>query len=311
MALLATWDEIVASTLRSENTIREDLMDAIWNVTPHETPLLSRLTQAPVDNDYVQWLVDVYADAATNAQLEGIAFTHLSLTVPTRAANITQIFYKGGMIADRARAVARAGMADPVVYYEGKHVVEIKRDMELAIVKGSAVTGTTNSANQMNGFLNFLSTNNTVLSGVTLTEEVFNDVLEMTWGNTAMMPNEVFVGPKLRRTISLYSTNVTRYEDAAAKRQILTTGTYDSDFGQVHHNLHRDLLSAAASANTANELLLIDPNWFATGWLQPFRREVMPRDGKRDRYQMSAELTVLFRNEAAGACVTNCRPYIV
>jgi len=309
MALLQTWDEIVASTMRSENTIREDLQDAIWNVTPHETPLLSRMSQAPVDNDYVQWLVDVYADAATNAQLEGIAFTHLSLTVPTRAANITQIFYKGGMIADRARAVARAGMNDPFVYYEGKHVVEIKRDMELAIVKGSAVTGTTSSANQMNGFLNFLSSNNTVMSGITLTEEKFNDVLELTWGNTAMMPNEVYVGPKLRRTISLYSTNVTRYEDASAKRQILTTGQYDSDFGLVHHNLHRDLASAATG--TANELLVIDPNWFATGWLQPLRREVLSRDGKRDRYMISAEFTVLFRNEAAGAAVTGCFPYIV
>jgi hypothetical protein len=306
--MLQTWDEIVASTLRSENTIREELQDAIWNVTPHESPLLSRLSQAPIDNDYTQWLIDAYASPSTNAQLEGIAFTHLSLTVPTRAANISQIFYKGGMISDRARSVARAGMADPFVYYEGKHIVELKRDMEIAILKGSAATGTTDTANQMNGFLNFLSTNKTDLSGVTLTETVFTDVLELTWGNTAMMPNEVYVGPKLKRTISQYSTKVTRFLDAKEQTQVLTTDSYASDFGPINHNLHRDLLSTAA--DTANELLLIDPNWFATGWLQPLRREVLSRDGKRDRYQISAEFTVLYRNEKAGAAVTNCRPYI-
>jgi hypothetical protein len=307
MSLHTTWDEIVASTLRSNKTIREDLQDAIYNVTPAETPLLSRLQMVGVDNMYVQWLVDVYADAAANAQLEGIAFTDLDLTVPTRAANITQIFYKGGKVSDRQRAVEHAGFDDPFVYYEGKHVVEIKRDMELAIVKGSAATGDTDTANQMNGFLNFLSTNNTDQSGVTLTEKIFNDVLELVWGNTAMFPNEVYVGPQLKRTISIYSTKVTPFVQAAERRQILTTSMYESDFGTLSVNLHRDLASAAAGAN---EMLVIDPNWFATGWLQPLRREILARDGKRDRYQISAELTVLFRNEKAGACVTNCRPYI-
>lgn len=306
MALLSTWDEIVASTLRSDASIREDLQDAIYNVAPHETPILSRLQAVPVSNMFVQWQVDTFAAAADNAQLEGIAFTDLSLTVPTRAANITQIFYKGGKVSDRQRSVDHAGMDDPFVYYEGKHVVEMKRDMELALVKGSAATGTTGTANQMGGFLNILSTNKTTLSSVTLTETVFNDLLELTWGNTAVMPTEVYVGPKLKRTISLYATKVTPFLPAVDKQQILTTSRYESDFGVVTTNLHRDLTNTASVC----DLLVIDPNWFATGWLQPLRREVLARDGKRDRYQISGEFTLLYRNEKAGLCAVGASPYI-
>jgi len=36
MALLQSWDEIVASSMDSDQTIREELMDAIYNVTPRE-----------------------------------------------------------------------------------------------------------------------------------------------------------------------------------------------------------------------------------------------------------------------------------
>lgn len=306
MAALQTWAEIVASTLRSDKTIREELMDAIYNVTPHETPLLSRLNMAQVNNNHVQWLVDTYADAADNAHLEGIAHTAQNLTVPTRADNTTQIFYRGGEVTDRERAVLHAGMDDPFAYYELKSVVEIKKDMELAIVKGSAATGTTGTASRVGGFMNVLSSNKTSMSGVTLTETVFGDILELIWGNTAVYPNQVFCGPKLKRTITLYSTKVTPFIDAESRKQVLTTTQYESDFGTLDINLHRDL------TNTANlcELLIVDPNWFATGWLQPLRREVLARAGKSTRFQISAELTLLYRNEKAGGALTQCQYYI-
>lgn len=306
MAQLQTWAEIVASTLRSDKTIREELMDSIYNVTPHETPLLSRLNMAAVHNNHVQWLIDTYASAADNAHLEGINHTAQNLTVPTRADNTTQVFYKGGQVTDRERAVLHAGMDDPFAYYELKSVVEIKKDMELALVKGSAATGTTDTPSQLGGFMNVLSTNMTSRSGVTLTETAFGDLLELIWGNTAVYPNEVFCGPKLKRTITLYSTKVTPFLDAESKRQVLTTTQYESDFGTLNINLHRDL------TNTANlhELLIVDPNWFATGWLQPMRREVLSRAGKSTRFQISGELTLLYRNESAGGGLTRCQHYI-
>jgi hypothetical protein len=306
MAQLTSWDEIVASTLKSDATIPEDLMDAIYNVTPYETPLLSRLQTAEAKARITEWCVDAFAASADNAFIEGIAHTAMDLTVPTRAANIVQTFYKGGQIADTERNVAHVGMDDPLTYYEAKHVVELKKDMEKALVRGSAITGDTDTACRMGGFLNVLTTNKTAMSAVTLTEEVFNNILELVWGNTSMMPNEVYVGPKLKRTISMYNTKVTRNIDASAKAQILTVSNYDSDFGQLRVFLHREL----TSTDTASEMLVIDPNWFATGWLQPLRRETLSRDGLRQRFQMSAEFTLFYRNEKAGAAISGISKYL-
>lgn len=264
---------------------------------------------APVQNQYVEWLVDSFADAADNAILEGIAFTAFSLTVPTRAANIVQRVYKSGEVTDTQRNILHAGFDDPVVYQEYKQVVSIKKDMELAIVKGSAATGTTGTANRMNGFMGFASMNKTDLSGVTLTETVFGDVLELIWDNGRAWPSEAFMGAKLKRTISGYSTKVTPFLDADEKKQVLTTDFYVSDFGRVNLHLHRDLLSQSGDA--ANEVLVIDPSYFRTGWLQPLRSKVIPHQGGlTTKWEMSASFTVLHRHEAGCAAVTDCRPYI-
>jgi len=306
MAALQTWDEMVAGTLDSDSTIRENLQDTIHNVDPYTTPLLSRLQQIPVDNNLVQWLTDSFAAASNDAWLEGISYTSLNSTVPSRAANTTQIFYKGGSVSDRESRVSHAGMADPLAYYEGKKVIEIKKDMELALLTGAAASGTTNVASAMNGFMNVITTNATDLSSVTMTENIFADLLELTWTNTDAQPTDVYVGPKLKRTISGYNTNVTRNVDANAQKQVNTISTYESDFGTVTVQLHRNMVNSAESCS----LLCIDPRYFATGWLQPLRRELLPRDGKRSRYQVSGEFTLVYGNEKAGLAVKGAGPYI-
>jgi len=306
MAVLQTWDEIVAATLRSDATIREELQDAIHNVDPFRTPLLSRLRQVPIDNNHVQWLTDSFRAAATNAWLEGIAFTAQALTTPSRSSNTTQIFYDGGSVSDRQKVTGHAGVADPISYYEGKDLIEMKKDMELALVKGSAATGSSNVVSQLGGFMNIVSTNKTSTSSVTLTEIIFGNLLEMVWDDTDAMPTDVYVGPKLKRTISGYSTDVTRNIAAEEKRQLLIVNQYDSDFGAVNIHLHRDM----TSSESACDLLCIDPNYFATGWLQPLKRETLTRDGKRDRYQISGEFTLLYGNEKAAMAAAHLNPYV-
>lgn len=296
MAALQTWAEIVAASMISDKSIRESLQDAVYNVSPMETPILSRIQQAKVEGMYVEWQIDTYRAAAANAWLEDIAYTAKDLTPPTRAQAITQIFYDGASVTDRARAIQRAGTGDPFVYHEGKRVIEMKKDMELALVKGSAVTGTTGTANNMGGIMNVASTNKTSLSGITLTETIFNNLLELVWTNSVVQPNEVYVGAKLKRTISLFSTKVTSFQPASDRNKNLTIDTYDSDFGSVKVFLHRNLTSHGTTSS--NQMFVIDPAWLATGWLRPLRREVLSRDGTRDRFQISAELTLLYRNQA-------------
>lgn len=306
-ANLQTWDEIVASTMRSDKTLRESLQDAIANVAPSETPILSRLGQVPVDNTFVQWLIDTYRAATGNAILEDWAFTAYEITIPTRVSNIVQTFYGSGMVTDTSRDVVHAGTGDPLGYYEAKHVVELKKDIELALVKGSAITGTTGTANRLGGLMNIISTNKTNLSGVTLTEKVFNNILELTWSNTVKMPSEIYVTPKLKRTISLYSTKNTFNVDAASKSQTLVVDSYQNDFGTFRCIQHRNL---NATAQDTQEFFGIDPTLVRTGWLSPLKREILSRDGLRIRFQMAAKLTLLYGNEKAFCAATNVQYYI-
>lgn len=299
-----TWQEFTSGGRPQGGTIREDLQDFVANVSPQETPLISGLTQKGVKSAFVEWLSDSLAARGHNAVAEGIAYTEQSLTMPTRTFNHVQSFYKSGSVSDTERQVDHAGFDDPFTYQEMKRFLELRNDMEHALHRGSAATGATNAARQMNGMLNVLSTNMTSSSGTTLTETVFNDILELVYQNGSVQPSEVYCNSRIKRTISGYNTKTTFNIDAKDKRQILATDFYGSDFGDLRIYLARDQLRSATAAAYGNSWIVIDPKYFMTGWLQTVRRETLARDGLRDRFQMSAKATLIHKTEAAGGGMT-------
>lgn len=232
------------------------------------------------------------------------------------------------MVSDRERQVEHAGFDDPFTYSEQKKFLEVKNDMEHALHRGSAATGATNATSQFAGMLNLFSTNFSIhasvgadsnWTGVTLTESIFNDVLEAVYQNGSVQPEEVYCNSKIKRTISGFNTKTTFNLDAADKRQILATDWYVSDFGNLRIYLARDQtkttgnLSSGDSTKFAtektyqtmnpandNSFIVIDPRYFMTGWLQTVRRETLSRDGLRDRFQISGALTLIAKSEKAG-----------
>lgn len=284
----------------------EDLQDYIANVTPKDVPLLAGLRQVRVDTAFVEWLEDVLPGRGHNAVLEGIAYTEYGVSMPIRRYTHVQTFYESGAVSDIERQVEHAGFEDALSYAEQKAFLTMRNDIEHALHRGSAATGATSAARQFAGLLNVITTNATGGSGLTLTESVFNDMLETVWQSGEVSPSEIFVNSRLKRTISGYTTNVTRNIDAADKRQVLATDMYDSDFGTLRVYLSRDQLRSASVTAKGNSIAVIDPAYFVTGWLQTARREILPRDGLRDRFQMSASTTLIAKTEKAGAIITDC-----
>lgn len=301
---LITYNEFPANTQKG-GTIREDLQDYIANLAPAETPLFSGLEDVKVNAGLVEWLVDSFPPGAHNAMLEGIAFTEYNISLPARAAALTQLFYKSGSISDKQRAVAHAGFADPKTYAEFKALMGLKLDIEHALHRGSAVSGAAGVAPQFNGLLNSNLLSFTLMTGPnqTLTETIFNDILELIYQSGTARPAEVFCNSRVKRAISAFSTRNTFQVAAADRRQILTTDIYESDFGVSRVFLSREQLrgGVGSSANPfVDSWVAIDPQYFVKGWLSPVRQEDLPRDGLRDRFQLSAELTLICRNRAAG-----------
>ena len=62
-------------TYDGANSIREDLADVIYNISPSETPFMSNAAKGTATNTLYEWQTDSLADAAANAQIEGDDYT--------------------------------------------------------------------------------------------------------------------------------------------------------------------------------------------------------------------------------------------
>lgn len=248
---------------------------------------------------------------AHNAHIEGAGQTDPALVVPTRTFANVQTFARWGQVSDTQRNVEHKGMSDSFLYQEKKAIDSTLNDIEHALHRGSSASGETNATRQLGGLLNILSTNFTNACGITLTEEVFGNLTQLFVDNgTEIRPSVALVNSWLKRTISLYNTKVTRNVDAAAKIQYLTIEQHRGDFGDVFVFYARDQLKSATKSASGNSIVLLDPSYFETGWLQPLMSEVLARTGLRTQFQISAELTLIFRTEKAGGGGINFIPFI-
>lgn len=300
---LLTYDEFPA-TAPVGGSIREDLLDFIENISPTDTPLMNNLGQVGVNAGYVEYQTDTLTAAAANAFLEGAAATDQALGVPTRTASIVQNFQKHFWVSRRQQAVRHAGLSSQMSYQEIKRTKEIKNDVELALHRGSAVTGNTDVAPNMAGVLNIATTYNTDSSGTTLTERQFNDYLVQSF-STPVNLREAYLNMRLKRTLNGYTTNTQRFLSANDKKQVDIIEVYESEQGLLGLFKSRYQLESASNTLSGNSFAVLDPSFWKIGSLRSFRTERLGLDGDRDRSFIVGELTLIARHEAAGVIVTN------
>jgi hypothetical protein len=291
---LVTWQEFTSGGLPQGGTIVEDLRDFVENVSPVDRPALARFRKSRVATTYPNWLEDTLSARAHNATVEGAGFTSPALSTPSRIFQHVQSFSDWGRVADEQRLVQHAGLDDMLTYQENKSVQTVLNDIEHTIHRGSSATGATNAARQFGGLLNIFGTATmTSSSGTTLTETIYGDYIQSFTDNSYdIFPTLTFVNSFLKRTISLFNTNITRNVEAAAKIQILTIERHTTDFGDTFVHYSRDQLNAANKTSQGNSLVILDPNFFETGWLRSLMSERLARDGLRDRFQVNAMMTL-------------------
>lgn len=300
---LQTYQEFAADTAGPGGSIREDLLDFIENLDPRDTPLFNNLGAIEVNAGFVEYLNDTLVAAQTNAFAEGAAATDVNLTQPTRVSSIVQNFQKHYWVSGRNQSVDHAGMTTPLAYQGVKKMREIKTDVELALHRGSAVTGPT-TAPQLAGMLNCISTYNTSSSGTTLTERIFNDLITLTY-STPVNLREVYANMQVKRTINGYTTDTTRFIPAGDRRQVDLIEIYESEVGILGIFKSRYQLQAAAVGDFGNSFMAIDPDFFQVGWLRMFQDRELGLDGDRIRRFVVGELTLICRHEQGGVVGTD------
>ena len=208
--------------------MREDLLSILQNISPTETQLVSGLGTSSATQIRHETLIDTLTSAGNNAQAEGAAATFNTLTNPARVANYCQIFKKGFRVSDTERAVNLAAFNDRYQYEATKALKMIKNDMEYSLMRGSYATGTGSAARQLRG-VKLSCSLVTNQSGTSLSETVLNDLFQLVWTNTGIQINAVYASMYIKRKISAFSANATKYFTQDDRRLINAIDVYQAD----------------------------------------------------------------------------------
>lgn len=274
-------------------TLQEDVVNAIYNVDYKSTPFTSRIGESAATNTLHSWLQDVYAAPAFNATAESADAVIVDAVEPVRHSNIVQLFRKVITVSDTELAVPHYGMNDPFEYQTQKRMVEIARDIELAVVAGTRASGSSGVARQTDGAIALITTNKTAqTSGTCFTESILLNLLSGVYsGGTDEDVDLMLTGPYLKLAIDKFSTNTTRYLDATAFEQALRVDTYMSSFG-----IHKIVLSRQVPTGG---VLGVDTSKWRLAWLVGRRVAIKPlsKTGSSTKALMEGEATVEALNE--------------
>ena len=317
----------VAGTFRTNDMIgiREDLTDAIYNISPKETPFMSSIARVSGEATRHEWQTDSLAAASgSNAQIEGDDATFATLSPTTRVSNIMQISRKAIVVSGTSRAVNTAGRSDEFEYQAAKAAAEIKRDMETILLSNQDSTvGTVTTARKLGGLEAWFTSNvsrggggasggfsNGIVAAATdasaggvrsFTEALLKTVISSCW-SAGGMPDTVMVGPFNKQAASTFAGIATQYRENKGVKQatiLAAADVYVSDFGElkiVPNRFQRD-----------RSALVLEMDKWAVGYLRPFKTEKLAKTGDADKAMMTVEYTLVSRNQAASGVVADLR----
>lgn len=311
---------IVANTFLTFSAIgnREELADAIYNISPTEVPFTSMIGKSKCNATFTEWQTDTLAAAGANAQLQGDDITFAAVSPTTRVGNRTQISFKTLIISGTQEAVDKAGRNSEMVYQINKRQKELKRDMEFVLLSNQApVTGNATTAPQLRPALSWYATNVSAGAGGAngtasaartdgtqrgLTETLIQDMMQSAWLNGGN-PGYLLCGPKQRRVISGFTGGATKFDKTEDKSLTATVDVYVGDFGTLKVVAGRFQRGAATAAD--REVHLIDPEYWSLATLRPIRVVDLAKTGDAEKAMVIGEYTLKCHNEASSALVAD------
>ena len=119
---------------------REDLSNAIYNIDPFDTPVMSAIRRRNVKNRIFDWQTEnlpttapAYPTAGYNAQFEGFQLTN-ALAQPTiRQNNVTQISERDATVSGTQEEADAAGKGSEMAHQMAITSKALKSDMETAL----------------------------------------------------------------------------------------------------------------------------------------------------------------------------------
>ena len=286
-----------------DGSMLEDILLQITNLTPLDTPFMSSIGKTRARNTFHQWPTDTISTRNYNAIAEGSTYSFGTLQAPVRNSNQTQRFQKTWLVSNTDRAVKGAGISDMFMYQKEKAMKSLATDMEHALITQTVATGARATARQLMGALQF-STTNLTTSNLSLSETFFISQQQLSWVASGETADVVYCGAGIKKTITNFVANQTRYVRASDELLHNSIAVYEGDFGTVEVRLSRDMPSNAAASNNA-ALLLVRNDGYKMAVLDPVHHipdsEVSPNISGKGGV-IEGEVTLEVRKEPA-TCV--------
>lgn len=301
--------------------VAEDVEDAIFNISPTDTPLLSMAKRKKATNILHQWQTDSLAAATSNKQIEGDDASFTTATTTTLLSNYTQILRKTVIVSRTADTVKKYGRAKELARLVTKYGKELKRDIEFALVtnQGSSAGGNA-TARQMAGLESMISTSagnginahNTTgttsvyangvwvaptdgSATVTLTEAILVSGIQAAWSDGGD-PSVIMLPFYQKRQVAAFS-GATKYAGAytsQGKAQAALIGAVDvyiSDAGS-----HRLVLNRYMRTRT---VFGIDPEYISVAFLDGIEMHDLAKTGDAEKKMLITECCLVADNPDA------------
>ena len=298
--------------------LRESLADAIYNISPEETPFLSAIGKGKASAVFEEWQTDALAAAANNKVEQGNEATVSALTPTVRVGNRTQISEKVYAVTGTEEKVSKAGRKSEIAYQDAKKMVELKRDVEFgALQNTTAIAAAAGVPGQSRGVLGWIATNtnhDAVLPGAdpnpitntaptdgttrVLTEDMLKDVGQQCW-TSGGNPTMLFVPASLRALVSGFTGAATKFEDVKKKQITATAEVYVGDFGRysiVNSRYQRE-----------RDVFLIQPDMWELLTLRPMQGSDLAKTGDSRKRMVNTEYTLKAKNEAANGAIRDLK----
>lgn len=297
---------------------RESLDDLIARIDPDETPFYSNSRKGKASAINEEWLVQELEPADENAQLEGYQASPAELENPARFGNYCQIVARIFDVSGTSNAVNKAGRQSDYDYHSLLKGLEVRRDLEWSLVRGTPKSGT--APRKLAGILAWI-TNGSVGAGAglmptgdgtdgptpgtarPLSLALIADAMQAAYTDGGK-PSMLMLHPTQKRIFSGLSGSagqvaaneftMTRAEPATI---IGSVSVFLTDFGRLECVVNRIMRNTDA--------ILVDPRYAECVALpgRSFKREKLAKTGDAERGHVLWEGTLKVRAPKAHAAV--------
>jgi hypothetical protein len=307
---------------------REDLSNAIYNIDPFDTPIMSAIRRRNVKNRTFDWQTEYLPTVnLSNAMPEGFQLANAAATPTTRQNNVTQISERDATVSGTQEEVDAAGKGSEMAHQMALSSKALKSDMEsimcsrqqrvngddspvartteaichwlgraasktLAAGAGAAVVGVVAGLPTTGGVAAGDSAFPPVAgaSQVQITEAMLGLAMQQAY-TLGGSPSLWIVPPGPKRTISTFTGRSTTQVLVGKTEVVSTIDVIATDFGRV---------KVAPSRWIPTDVgLLIDPDYLAVAFFRAFRQYLMARVGDAETRMIIVEWGLEVRNPLA------------